>query len=172
MGGHLFVYCTSPGWWMMMSVEQSVEWLAGEIEVLGENVPDFHFVHHKSRISRTRAASMGSRRLTAWATERPCILFTNLHIDGALSLGYVKPHCWIISGTAEEENGDIRIWSPIPAFAWKRLGTVKTENIGMGCQVYFHLQCVSIDRLRGLVVRVTGYRSRGPGFIPSTTRFS
>jgi hypothetical protein len=28
------------------------------------------------------------------------------------------------------------------------------------------------DRLCGLVVRVPGYRSRGPGSIPRTTRFS
>jgi hypothetical protein len=52
----------------MMSVEQSVEWeLAGETEVLGEN----HFVHHKSNMTRTRAAPVGSRRLTAWAMARP-----------------------------------------------------------------------------------------------------
>jgi hypothetical protein len=30
----------------------------------------------------------------------------------------------------------------------------------------------SIDRLCGLVVRVLGYRSGGPGSIPGTTRFS
>jgi hypothetical protein len=31
-----------------MSVEQSVEWeLTGETEVLGENMPQRHFVHHK-----------------------------------------------------------------------------------------------------------------------------
>jgi hypothetical protein len=30
----------------------------------------------------------------------------------------------------------------------------------------------SYDRLCGLVVRVPGYRSRGPGSIPGATRFS
>jgi hypothetical protein len=32
----------------MMDVEQSVKYLAGETEVLGENLPQFHFVLHKS----------------------------------------------------------------------------------------------------------------------------
>jgi hypothetical protein len=36
----ILAYCTHPGWWMMMmSVEQSVECLAGEIVILGENLP-------------------------------------------------------------------------------------------------------------------------------------
>jgi hypothetical protein len=34
-----------------MKVEQSVEWeLAGEAEELGENLPQYHFVHYKSHM--------------------------------------------------------------------------------------------------------------------------
>jgi hypothetical protein len=50
--GHCLAYCTSPRWQMI--VEQSVECeLAGETEVLGENLPEFHFVHHKSHMTWT-----------------------------------------------------------------------------------------------------------------------
>jgi hypothetical protein len=61
---------------MRMIVEQLVEWrVAGETEVLGENLPQRHFVHHKSHMTRPglkpRAAVVGSQRLTAWAMARP-----------------------------------------------------------------------------------------------------
>jgi hypothetical protein len=49
-------------------MEKSVEWLAGETEVLGENLPQCRFVHHKPQRAartRTRAAAVGSQRLTA-----------------------------------------------------------------------------------------------------------
>jgi hypothetical protein len=50
---------------MMMTVEQLVEWrLVGETEVFGENLPQRHFVHNKSHMTRPglepRAAAVGS----------------------------------------------------------------------------------------------------------------
>jgi hypothetical protein len=39
---------------MVMSVEQSVECLAGEPEALGENLSQCNFVHHKSHINGPR----------------------------------------------------------------------------------------------------------------------
>jgi hypothetical protein len=51
-----------------MIVKQSVECeFAGETEVLGENLPQRHSVHHKSHM----AAVVGIRRLTACAMARP-----------------------------------------------------------------------------------------------------
>jgi hypothetical protein len=49
-------------------VEHSVEFLAEETEVLGENLPTSHIDMSRAR---TRTAAVGSRRLTAWATAWP-----------------------------------------------------------------------------------------------------
>jgi hypothetical protein len=51
-GGHWLAYCSLPRVIMMM--ENLVEWrLTVETEVLGENQPQRHFVHHKSHLTRT-----------------------------------------------------------------------------------------------------------------------
>jgi hypothetical protein len=61
---------------MMMNVEQSVEWeVAQETEVLGKNPAPVLLrppqIPYDLTRARTRAAALGSQRLTAWAMERP-----------------------------------------------------------------------------------------------------
>jgi hypothetical protein len=57
---------------MIVIVEQFVEWrLAGETEVLGENLPYCHFVHHKSHMACRGLElgpppAVGSRQLGGW----------------------------------------------------------------------------------------------------------
>jgi hypothetical protein len=36
----------------MIMMEKLVEWLTVETEVLGENLPQYRFVHHKSHMTR------------------------------------------------------------------------------------------------------------------------
>jgi hypothetical protein len=67
----LLAYCTClPR--VIVRMEKLVEWtvLAGETEVVEENLPQRHFVHHKSR-RWIRAAAVGSQRLTASDMARP-----------------------------------------------------------------------------------------------------
>jgi hypothetical protein len=37
---------------VILRMENLVEWMTGETEVLGENLPRRHFVHHKSHLTR------------------------------------------------------------------------------------------------------------------------
>jgi hypothetical protein len=49
--GSVLLY--SPRWYVTVIVEKLVEWRsAGETEVLWENLPQRHFVHHKSHMIR------------------------------------------------------------------------------------------------------------------------
>jgi hypothetical protein len=63
----------------MIVVKQMECRLAGETEVLGKNLPQRHFCPSQNPTLRdpgfwTRAAALGSRRLTAWAMARPLTL--------------------------------------------------------------------------------------------------
>jgi hypothetical protein len=53
-----------------MIVVQSMEWeLARKTELLVENLPQYHFVHHKFHLTwaQTQANTVGRQQLTAWA---------------------------------------------------------------------------------------------------------
>jgi hypothetical protein len=91
----MLAYCTSPGS-EIMNVEQLVEWiLAGKPEIFGENLLQCHFVHHKSHMTwlGTRAAAVGSRRLTAWAMARPKVYV--VRILYMYVLGFLFIFCFI-----------------------------------------------------------------------------
>jgi hypothetical protein len=55
-----------------MSMAHLLEWtMVGETEVLLRNLPQCHHKSHMLTWERTRAAAVGSRRLTSWAMARP-----------------------------------------------------------------------------------------------------
>jgi hypothetical protein len=48
--GHSLAYLYLPR--VIVRMENLVEWMAGETEILGENLPRRHFAHHKSHLTR------------------------------------------------------------------------------------------------------------------------
>jgi hypothetical protein len=62
---------------MRVIVEQLVEWrLAGETEILGENLPQRQFVRHKSHPGR-RGGKPATNRLSYGAAHHVCITHRN-----------------------------------------------------------------------------------------------
>jgi hypothetical protein len=58
---------------VIMKMEKLMEWLAGETEVLGGNLPQCRFVHHQTHLlpGRNPGRRSGKPAITAWATARP-----------------------------------------------------------------------------------------------------
>jgi hypothetical protein len=69
---HYLTVCTSIELLMMMGAKQSVELVARETEILGENLKlCLPQIPHDLSLARTRSTFVGSWRLTAWATAWP-----------------------------------------------------------------------------------------------------
>jgi hypothetical protein len=79
----LLAYCTSPRWSVIATVEKLVEWrLAGETELLWENLPQLHFVHYKSHMTRPGFEPIWSLSTNATASQLPLrswFLYGTLH---------------------------------------------------------------------------------------------
>jgi hypothetical protein len=75
-----------------MSVEHSVEWkMAGETEGLGENLPQFYFVHHKSHNSNpSRRSGKPATNCLNYGTAMFLSVFKS-NIDNWMLAGQVWP---------------------------------------------------------------------------------
>jgi hypothetical protein len=94
----------------------------------------------------------------------------NLHLTARRTTHFERNHCVSVSVTQ---------FLPLPrirAFCSSRIQPVKLLRTNLNvhsCLVVtpaLHSVGLGSDRLCGLVVRVLGYRSGGPGSIPGTTR--
>jgi hypothetical protein len=69
-------------WWIMMSVEQSVECLAEETEILGENLPQCRFVHHKSHMAQP-GLQLAPLWWESWALL--AVVYVTCYVDSSLT---------------------------------------------------------------------------------------
>jgi hypothetical protein len=76
----------------MVTVEKLVEWrLAGETEVLGENLPQLHLVHHKSHMNPgRRGVKPATNRLSYGAAVSQRLLQTYTFHTGTENVYKIK----------------------------------------------------------------------------------
>jgi hypothetical protein len=105
-------------------MEKLVEWLAGETELLGENLPQCRVVHHKPHMLPGRKP-VGSQRLTTWATAQPFELLKSACIQECDAFK-VPNNTWL-------KRKIVSLW-PMPCVKSMKKNT-KICQIKTGCSV-------------------------------------
>jgi hypothetical protein len=150
----LLAYWTNTGWSMMMDMEQSVECLAGEIEVLGGNLPQSRFVHHISTWPDPDSnpdRRCGQPATIVWATARPYQLL-------------MPPFIW-----------NSKAWNQSSAPSRQLWFSTHKVSCNIRSYVYYYSSIPNVIffcwkdpiYLRSVIIHS---RSGGPGSIPDTTR--
>jgi hypothetical protein len=134
-------------------------------------------IPHAAR-TRTRAAAVGSQLLTAWATARPlgCLITQAFNCPLPISGLRVQSHIHLCGncGTGAGLPPSIsffRCWLSVNQYylllPWADITGPLEAAVPLNSEEYLfnnYLCVTSVDRLCGLVVRVSDYRPRGPGF--------
>jgi hypothetical protein len=108
--------------------------------------------------------SLSSLNISYMTTRYLSVVLSKKCLKSDLSLWYMPIMCLYSSP-------DCIVWYVIPLEVTNMaLGKVALVVALLVC--FLHVPVLNLDRLWDLLVRVPGYRSRGLGLIPCTTRFS
>jgi hypothetical protein len=68
---------------VIMVMEKSVEWLAGETEVLGENLPQCRFIHHKPHTlpGREPGPPRWEASVKMWNKNSECVISLGVRLS-------------------------------------------------------------------------------------------